>query len=408
MKNNECKESLQPLDEVCNHYADLYDNAPVGYLTLDKAGRILEINLTGSKMLNVEYASIIGQPFVDYVGENEIQAFSRYLEQAFKNKDSAVTELEIKDGNKEKRYIWLVHSAVSGETCRMVMIENPPYAKGAKNNIPGLSDNQLLVQNLLKMMEEERRKLARDLHDELGQWLSVICAETELILRATDEDSNLYTSIQEIRECVSKTRDVIQRMLRQLRPPLLDTLGLVDALKELKKQWQLCQPSASLELKLEGELRKFSENINITLFRIIQEALSNICKHAQASQVLVRLSRVQNKDASNNNHENELLLNEADEMLFPFFSPELNANDTLVLIVQDNGKGYHPDQITKGFGLLGMRERAVAVGGTFDISSVLNEGTKIHVRIPLSEDLYCGIDRRSHVDRRSRLDLTGR
>lgn len=98
-----------------------------------------------------------------------------------------------------------------------------------------LDDNRRLMQNLFKMQEEERRLLSRELHDELGQWLTAIYAESEIIATQTDKNSTLHASSQAINECVQEIYKVIHGMLHQLRPVLLDTLGLADALYELKK-----------------------------------------------------------------------------------------------------------------------------------------------------------------------------
>lgn len=220
-----------------------------------------------------------------------------------------------------------------------------------------LLDSRRLTQNLFKRHEDERRLLACELHDELGQWLTAIYAEAETIAILAHEDLAIHTSAKAISECTKKIHQVIHEILLQLRPALLDTLGLADALYELKKNWSAHHAHITLDLKLTGSLDNLGEPINTTLFRVVQEALNNICSHAQATQAQVILSR---------------------EAGVTF------VDDFLLLHVADNGKGYDLEQSSKGFGLLGMRERTIAAGGEFTTHSKPLQGTQIHVRLPLN------------------------
>lgn len=132
----------------------------------------------------------------------------------------------------------------------------------------------------------------------------------------------------------------------------MDTLGLTDSLRELKKEWCSHRSEISFEMVLKGDLGNLTERINITIYRIIQESLNNISKYAEASQVKIRLSRGQDETSVN----------------------------ILSLSVEDNGKGYNLNQQTDGMGVLGMRERVIAAGGEFAIRSEPNHGTRIDVR----------------------------
>ena len=152
--------------------------------------------------------------------------------------------------------------------------------------------------------------------------------------------------------------DVIHDLLHQLRPALLDALGLADSLRELKKQWCSRHPETVCELALGGEFGDLSETVNITIYRIVQEALTNVSSHAKARRVMLQLIREKNEAA---------------------------ATDILVLSVEDNGKGYNLDQQSAGLGLLGMRERTIAAGGEFAVHSAPGRGTRINVKLPLKQ-----------------------
>lgn len=487
LQNHRLKEAHQTLEDARDRYAALYDFAPVGYLTLDDTGRVLEINLTGARMLGMERAHIVGKPFASRLANGDIHAFFHHLRQTFGSSGNVVTELRISNGDGNPSYIRLESAAVQSEVraCRTVMTDiteqkrmalalqeartqqeallsaipaivfykdmdlryvtisrvfatflgrsvddvlgktdfelfphdiaenfqhvsrevmesgkvragmenlladangnmvylstvlapfyNPlgdiagllgvgiditPLKKAANLNQELILQNRTLTQNLYSLQESERRHLARELHDELGQWLTAIHAEAQAIESMLgDDEYKARSSAQAISESASEMHKVIRNMLRQLRPALLDELGLADSLRELVNQWYAHNGGVACELALEGDLDGFAENTNITAYRIIQEALSNIAKYAGANRVSVRVWR------------------EAGE------TPGLDA---LVLCVEDNGKGFDPDQVTKGLGLLGMRERAIAVGGEFFLVNTSGLGVRIEARLPLN------------------------
>ncbi len=361
IQNRELKVAQQQLETTRDRLSDLYDFSPVGYLTLDKTGRILEINLTGSAMLGENRASIVGEPLTAYIVQSDSHIFFHYLQQIFNSPTNTIIELRANNAQKFPntiKHVRLESIIVPGtKTCRTIMTDINQLKETTNRNHELLQENRRLMQNLFKIQEEERRLLARELHDELGQWLTAIYAEAEAILNQSRGKGLIHTSAQSISECARKMHEVIHSMLHQLRPALLDSLGLVDALLDLEKHWHAHHSHIALEFKLEGDLNRLGEQINITVFRIIQEALNNIYKHAQASQAKVLLSRRSNKISIDNN---------------------------LSLHVEDNGKGYPPDQISKGLGLLGIRERAIAAGGKFTVRSTPNHGTHLYVRLPLN------------------------
>ena len=157
-----------------------------------------------------------------------------------------------------------------------------------------LRQNRLLTQRLFSLQESERRHLARELHDELGQWLTAIQAEAEAICSSSgaEREPEICANAQAIGKSAAEVQSVIRRILRRLRPTLLDELGLTDSLQELAIQWRQHHPKIVCDLELDGNLDDLPESLNITLYRIVQEALTNIANHAQASHVKVWLRRV--------------------------------------------------------------------------------------------------------------------
>lgn len=357
MQNLELKEAQQQLEESRNHYADLYDYAPVGYLTVDQTGNIRSINLTGASLLEKERALLIGKPFITCFSHIDHQAFFHYLHDIFNNSDKATLDLKVVNAQNHSRFIHLESIADDkNNMCRMTMSDISQLKEAIDGNHELLSENRRLLKELFRVQEKERRTLAYELHDELGQWITAIRAENEVILRDPEKNAYITTSALAIKDCTQRMHEVIHNILHQLRPALLDPLGLPNTLLELKKQWCSHHKHTVLELSLQGELTKFDEQLNMTVFRLVQEGLNNICSHADANWA--QISLVHETDAN---------------------SPA----DYLYLKIEDNGKGYDVNQQSTGLGLLSMRERVIALNGTLSVRSACDEGTEINIRLPI-------------------------
>lgn len=221
-----------------------------------------------------------------------------------------------------------------------------------------LDENQLLTHRILDIQERERRHLAQELHDELGQCLTAIRTDASMLLRdQPDPDSEVHQHAANIDSIAGHIYDVTYDLMHALRPTLLDDLGLVDALRELINNGHLERQGVSIELELKGALNEMGERYNISLYRLIQEALTNIQRHASCQHVKLRLERL-----------------DIDTL-----------DDHIELDIQDDGQGFDPDaqQHNRRFGLLGMQARVRALHGDFKLSSRPGEGTQISIRMPL-------------------------
>ena len=212
------------------------------------------------------------------------------------------------------------------------------------------------ARKITQAQENERKRIARELHDDTIQ--SLIALSRRLESLATSQDELPAEATERVRQLQDSTKDVIQRVRRfsqDLRPSILDDLGLLPALEELTAELNR-RDSILAELWVHGEERRLSSEVELTLFRIAQEALNNAVKHAGAQRV----------------------------------STVLELGDSSVeLIVQDDGRGFKPPSLTdhppveSKLGLLGMHERARLLGGTLTIDSAPGQGTKVLVSVPV-------------------------
>jgi len=246
---------------------------------------------------------------------------------------------------------------VIGLICTLRDITELKQAEMAKNQ---LRETRLLAKHMDEVQEAERRHLARELHDELGQCLTAIKTDAVLIRNRTENNEpRVFNSAQAIIDTASHIYDVVHNMITRLRPSPLDDLGLVPTLEQSIASWRQREPDIEFLLTTSGKLDNLNEAMNMTVFRVVQEAITNAVRHADASQIAVAIEARQG-----------------------------SGDDYLCIDVKDDGKGmivkdFHSDV---DFGLLGMRERAQSLGGEFSLDSQPSEGLAIKVKIPLGAD----------------------
>jgi two-component system sensor histidine kinase UhpB len=217
-----------------------------------------------------------------------------------------------------------------------------------------------LSANLQHVREEEKHRIARELHDDLGQQLTALKMELSSVEEAlydnhsvTDPDlrDRLATQIQGMRRLIDMTVASVRRIAADLRPVMLDDLGLVPAIEWLVNDFTI-RYGIAVEANVEHRDTKFSPDAATTLFRIVQEALTNVARHSEATLVTLTIS--------------------------------VDAGEC-TLRVSDNGRGEARPTVTEGksFGLLGMRERAYMLGGEVQIENATGRGFTVTVKFPL-------------------------
>ena len=215
-----------------------------------------------------------------------------------------------------------------------------------------VAENQRLTGRLLQMQEDERRSLARELHDEIGQCLSAIHADAAAIRNRGG--LSVRESAEAIVAVTAQIKDMVRGMLQRLRPAELEGLGLAAALRELVAAFQQRNPQMVCTLQVQQVLNRLQPELSTAAYRVVQECLTNIARHAQARRVDI-----------------EVGLGEA------------ASGASLRVAVGDDGKGFDIGAPQRGFGLMGMRERVKVLDGICRIDSSPDHGTQINVEIPL-------------------------
>ncbi len=219
-----------------------------------------------------------------------------------------------------------------------------------------------LLRRLVSGQETERRRIARDLHDHLGQRLTALRLKIASLKEIHDDPTMLFTRIDRLQEIAERIDSEVSFLAWELRPSTLDDLGLLDALRAFVNEWSLHYEIVA-EFHSSGLPKdRLDPEIETHLYRITQEALNNIAKHAQAKNISVLLER---------RSENIILILEDDGIGFK--TREKNGRET--------NKG------TGGMGLVGMRERVSLIGGSIEIESAPGKGTTIYVRLPISTEI---------------------
>jgi two-component system sensor histidine kinase UhpB len=221
-----------------------------------------------------------------------------------------------------------------------------------------VSENQRLTRQLLTAQESERRNLAHDLHDEIGQCVSAIHADA-VAIRNRGGDS-VRESAEAIVQVTGHIKECVRSMLRRLRPAYLEGLGLEAGLREQIGSFRQRNPEVACALKIEGDPASIDGESGVAIYRVVQEALTNIAGHARARNALVEV------------------------VLDPQGTAAAGAAARQVkLVVSDDGAGFFQLSASHGLGLTGIRERVKGLGGSCHIDSESGRGTRITVCLPL-------------------------
>ncbi|MCW8886449.1 MAG: histidine kinase, partial [Motiliproteus sp.] len=307
--------------------------------TIDRFGQSLEITIT-KQMFWSEVSWLTGFIVLAF----SLAAFLLTYQNYSRRKD---TQLEMEQLNDKLVYERdQLEQRVQERTWELVK---------ANSDLRGqMKENRSLTQKIITIQEEERRNLARELHDEMGQSLTAIRTDAQLVKNtsAEDQQSVAFQAAESIDKIAQRIYGVTYGLMRALRPAALDDLGLADALNECVANSHLKTAGISFTHEFKGPLNELPERLNISCYRLLQEALNNCVKHSGATSVEIKVIRD--------------------------MSP-----DRLLVFVRDDGCGFDLAADNEGFGIIGMRERVYGLGGSFNITSEPGQGTLVHASIPV-------------------------
>jgi PAS domain S-box-containing protein len=391
IQNADLSMARDEAETLLEKYTELYDFAPVGYFTIASDGAIRIANLTGAAMVGIERSRLTQRSFRMLLAEGQREAFTTFIEMVFADDAKQSADFEMANRKLDTRTINIeAQRSRDGRECSAI-IRDITALKVAENtarrNIAlnkeitrrkriesdlqahrkeqsrilrqaRLQQKQLrdFSHRILHVQEEERKRISRELHDVIAQTLVSINMHLEVLSNGTDTiPKSLERKISKTQLLVEKSLKIVHDFARQLRPAMLDQLGLIPALQMYMKEFM---GNSGIHISLEtcSDIDHLPTAVRTTFYRIAQEALTNVARHSNATHVEVRIE---------------------------------NLGKFIHMIIKDNGSGFQPGFISGSkkknrLGLIGMKERSEMIGGKFTISSAPGGPTMIFVEIPLS------------------------
>ncbi len=333
-------------------YRVLIESMNEGALTLTDDKTILYANQRFARMVKCPLERVIGRSFDRFISAEDLETLQPLLKRVAKSGSKFQVPLSASDGSQMPAQVSIrrVPKRDSNRATFAVVVTDMTEARRNEEKLRALS------QRLVQAQEAERGRVARELHDHITQLLCAILFRCQALadkLSARDEPSK--GEAMRLREMLGEAAEEVERISRNLRPSVLEELGLLDALRATGVEFA-DRTGVSVEMSCVKSTARLPADIELTLYRVLQEALGNVERHARARHVIARLSL---------------------------------QGAFVQLVIHDDGIGFDPDhhparrKARGGLGLLSMRERATYVGGTLKVKSIRRVGTEIEVRIPL-------------------------
>jgi PAS domain S-box-containing protein len=325
----------------------------------DLQSKISFWNASAEKMFGYSPKEILGKSayvLISKVHENELRKSFQLIHKG-KNIHNIETQRIKKNGEvvnvaiSSSPLIDPITNEIIGDICSMRDISEKKIAEESKLK---LEENRKFTQLIQSHIEDERRSLARELHDELGQYVSAIkIFASNISNKAKKISPEIEKNADSVISAANQIYDGMHSIIKQLRPGALDNLGLAETLKDTINNWQKQYEHLKIHLLIKGDLNHLNESLNINFYRIIQEAMNNALKHSQAKTIKINLV--------------------------------LNKKGFLELNFSDDGQGMDLQKVdqTKNFGILGMQERIQSLNGSFELISKKNQGTQILISVPI-------------------------
>ena len=369
-QNEQLLRAQRELEEARDRYADLYDFAPIGYLSLDTKGVIHEINIAAAALLGLERRFALGMPLLGLIASDHRERLTQFLRDArVANTATASLEIDLKIGRvvrlvvqpADSRPVSRLLTAILDVTAeRLLEIERTAaHARELERSAQLVEENAVrisaeervkaLLERLVTVQEQERRRLGLNVHDQLGQQVTTL----RLALAALREtkEAEFLTRLDAVEEIVTQLDRDVDLLAWELRPAALDDVGLEAALSQFVASWS-ARHQIQAEFHGPQSDERLPTHVENHLYRITQEALNNVVKHARATHVSVLLGHRTGK---------------------------------ALLIIEDDGCGFSLEKARReraGMGLIGMEERSALIGATVQFETAPGKGTTLFLKFP--------------------------
>ncbi|MCE9637279.1 MAG: PAS domain S-box protein [Planctomycetes bacterium] len=401
MQNAELQSARDEVESALMRYTDLYEFAPAGYFSIDESGTILEANLAGAALLGTQRPQLVHRQLEQFITPSSRPDFRAFLVRVFGQANKQICDVSIR--REDDVVLWADFQAtcaaalrgdarwcrvsasdittlkraaeavlraealairnreLAEEIARREVLENA-LRESEREQVLLLARSRLMQEQLrelshgiLHAQESERKRVSRELHDNVAHAAIGINLHLEMLSReSTGKSTARKRKLAETKALLAEFVEVVHRFSRELRPTLLDDLGLVAALRSFTKEFAK-RTKLTVRFTSEAEADQLDVAGKTTLYRVAQEALTNVAKHANATRVDIRLQE---------------------------------KRGSICLEVCDDGKAFEVAHVLvagrqRRLGLLGMRERLEMVGGTFEIESAPGTGTCVRAVVPL-------------------------
>ncbi len=359
MQNEELREIQAELEDSRKRYMDLYDFAPVGYLTLDTYGMIFEANLTVAAQLNVLRGSLVGRHLQAFMDRESADAFHLLLKKTLQPGEKATLECRLLPEKGAPVEFTLTATGEFSHTGRLVryrvILSDVSRIKQMERQALETGERLRSLTQELNLAEElTRRAIAQTLHDSISQTLAMARMKLSSVLNfpgVTPTKEN----IDEILDLLAAVLKESRELMTEVSPPVLHELGLAAGVDWIAEKMSSMHGIA-IKTEKEGNFTGLAQNEKIMLYQMVRELLNNVARHSGARNVELTLKLL---------------------------------NQTVNLTVWDDGRGFDARKTGTaagtGFGLFNIRERLKAFKGTLKIDSTPGQGTTVMIHLPITE-----------------------